>query len=183
MKKKRFLIVPIIFLIAAIIEIIGGGFGIFDHFLKKKEVAVSDKKYSSKIINVTSYNQSGGITAYTVNVNQQKRAISSKANIKKWKKGNDFVLQIILNQTSGVWDPSTVFKMKVKTSGAYKTAGVVKGMPIILYERVISEDKQKGFFSFSTRTAPLENEPIVFEFLSTNEIDIVQLSVEPLSKK
>lgn len=131
---------------------------------------------------VKSQNQSGGITAHTVNVNQQ-RAIARKVQSRKEKRGEDFSLQIILNQTQGVWNQGEIFEVQVKTSGPYKTAHFVRGMSSGLMNVRTIEDKENGFFSFSTTTAPLNNEVIILEILSVIEIDLVEINVTPLANK
>ena len=130
---------------------------------------------------VISQNQSGGITAHTVNVNQQ-RAISPKAQFKKEKRGDKFILQVILNQTSGVWDSSTIFKLQIKMSGPYETANIVKGLPWPRFEVRTNEDKENGVFAYSTRTAPLNDEPLILEIQSVSDIDLVEIIVEPLAE-
>ena len=130
---------------------------------------------------VISQDQSGGITAHTVNVNQQ-RAISPQAKVKKEKRGDSFILQLILNQTSGVWDSSTFFKLKAKTSGPYDTAEIIKGLPRLQFEIRTIIDKENGLFVYSTRTAPLKDEPIILEIQSTTEIDLVEWQAEPLAE-
>ena len=130
---------------------------------------------------VISQNQSGGITAHRVNVNQQ-RAISPQAQIRKEKREDKFILQVILNQTSGVWDPSTMFKLQIKMSGPYETANIVKGLPWPRFDVRTAEDKENGVFAYSTRTAPLNDEPLILEIQSVSDIDLVELSVEPLAK-
>ncbi len=130
---------------------------------------------------VISQDQSGGITAHTVNVNQQ-RAISPQAKVKKEKRGDSFILQLILNQTSGVWDSSTFFKLQVKTSGPYDTAKIVKGLPSVKFEVNTNIDKENGLFVYSTRTAPLKDEPIILEIQSITEIDLVEWRAEPLAE-
>ncbi len=130
---------------------------------------------------VISQKQSGGVTAHTVNVNQQ-RAISPQAQIKKEKRGDSFVLQLILEQTAGVWEPSTMFKLQVKMSGPYETANIVKGLPSVKFEVRTAENKENGVFAYSTRTAPLKDEPIILEIQSVNEINLVEWAAEPLAE-
>ena len=180
-KKKKILIPAAVFLVAAIVTIISSSFDIFDRFFKKEDSTMSNEEHSPQIHNITSYNQSGGITAHTVNVNQQ-RAISPQAQVNKEKRGDTFILQVILNQTSGVWDPGTVFKLQVKTSGPYKAANIVRGLPSSQSEVHTVEDKENGFFAYSTKTAPLKDEAVILEIQSETEIDLEELSVEPLAE-
>ena len=130
---------------------------------------------------IISQDQSGGITAHTVNVNQQ-RAISSQAQTKKEKRGDKFILQVILNQTAGVWDPGTMFKLQVKLSGPYETANIVKGLPSPRFDVRTAEDKENGIFAYSTRTAPLKDEPLILEIQSVSDIDLVEIIAEPLAE-
>jgi hypothetical protein len=98
------------------------------------------------------------------------------------KREDSFVLQVILEQTAGVWDSGTMFRLQVKTSGPYKVASIVRGLPSAQSNVLISENKEQGFFGFSTTTAPLKDEPIILEIQSVSDIDLVQLSVEPLAE-
>jgi hypothetical protein len=180
-RKKKVLIPTAIFLVAAIVAIISDSLGVFERFFKKEGSIMPNQEHSQPIHNITSYNQSGGITAHTVNVNQQ-RTILSQAQVKKEKRGDIFILQVILSQTSGVWDPSTMFGIQVKTSGPYKAANIVRGLPSAQFDVRTAENKEDGFFAYSTRTAPIKDEPIVLEIQSATEIDLTELGVEPLAK-
>ena len=180
-KKKKFLITSGVFLVAAVVAIINNSFGIFDHVFKKEIPIMFNKEYSQPIHNITSYNQSGGITAHTVNVNQQ-RAILPAAQVRKGKQGDNYILQIVLSQTTGIWDQGTIFKLQVKTSGPYKTVGFVGGMPSGLNNYRTSENKEDGFFECSTTTAPLKDQPIILEIQSAIDIDLMGLGIEPLAK-
>jgi hypothetical protein len=180
--KSKWSTIKVIGIVAAIVTILtylGIKPGEENNMPKNEEEKISIGDVNGNV--VISQNQSGGITAHTVNVNQQ-RAISPQAQVKKEKRENKFILQVILNQTSGVWDPSTMFKLRVKTSGPYQTAGIVKGLPSAQFEVRIAEDKENGVFAYSTRTAPLNDEPIILEIQSVSDIDLVELSVEPLAK-
>jgi len=181
-KSKWSIIITVILVVASIVTILTylGIRPIKENKLSKNE----EEKISIGDINgnvVISQNQSGGITAHTVSVNQQ-RAISPQAQTKKEKREDKFILQVILNQTTGVWDPSTMFKLQVKMSGPYETANIVKGLPSSRFEVRTAEDKENGFFAYSTRTAPLKDEPVILEIQSTTEIDLVELSAEPLAE-
>ena len=145
---------------------------------EKEKVTIGDVKGDV----VISQDQSGGITAHTVNVNQE-RAISPQAQTKKEKRADKFILQLILSQTSGVWDSGTFFRLRVKTSGPYETANVVAGLPGVQFEVKTAEDKANGVFTYSTRTAPLKGEPIILEIQSISEIDLVGWQAEPLAEK
>ena len=180
--KSKWSIITVIFVTASIVTILTyfGVKPIKENKMPKDE----EEKISIGDVNgdvVISQNQSGGITAHTVNVNQQ-RAISPQAQFKKEKRGDKFILQVILNQTSGVWDPSTMFKLQIKTSGPYETARIVKGMPSVQFDVRTTEDKENGVFAYSTRTAPLNDEPLILEIQSVSDIDLVELSVEPLAE-
>jgi hypothetical protein len=180
-KKKKVVIPAALLLISTVVAVINNSFGVFDHLFRKESSVMFNKEYPQQIHNVTSYNQSGGITAHTVNVNQQ-RAILPQAQIKKGKQGESFIMQVILSQTSGIWDQGTVFKLQVKTSGPYKTARFVGGMPSGLNNYRTGENKENGIFECSTTTAPLKGEPIILEIQSATDIDLKELGVEPLAK-
>ncbi len=180
--KFKLSIITVIFVVASIVTVLTyfGVKPIKENKMPKDE----ENKISIGDVNgdvVISQDQSGGITAHTVNVNQQ-RAISSQAQTRKEKRGDNFVLQVILEQTSGMWDPGTTFRLQVKTSGPYKTASIVRGLPSAQSNVLISENKEQGFFSFSTITPPLKDEPIILEVQSVSEIDLVELNVEPLAE-
>lgn len=140
----------------------------------------SDTKPSIEIKGdvTVSNNQSGGITAHTVNINEQ-RTISRKFESKRDRRGDVFILQIILNQTKGVWNQGELFGIQVKTSGPYKGVRFISGMPMGLMNVQISENKENGFYSFSTTSAPLNGVPIILEITSDVEINIEQVNVTP----
>ena len=180
--KSKWSIITVIFVVASIVTILTyfGVKPIKENKIPKDE----EEKISIGDVNgdvVISKNQSGGITAHTVNVNQQ-RAISPQAQTKKEKREDSFILKLILSQTSGIWDPSTFFKLQVKTSGPYDTAEIVKGLPDLKFEVQTIIDKENGLFVYSTRTAPLKDEPIILEIQSTTEIDLVEWRAEPLAE-
>jgi hypothetical protein len=180
-KKKKVVIPAALLLISTVVAVINNSFGVFDHLFKKESPIMFNKEYPQQVHNVTSYNQSGGVTAHTVNVNQQ-RAILPQAQVRKGKQEDSFILQVILSQTSGIWDQGTIFKLQVKTSGPYKTARFVGGMPSGLNDFRTGENKENGFFECSTTTAPLKGEPIILEIQSATDIDLKELGVEPLAK-
>ncbi|MCX5694744.1 MAG: hypothetical protein NT014_06475 [Candidatus Omnitrophica bacterium] len=169
-------IIEIIFVLAAIVAILTF---IFDKPWRPKMNENDNKK---EIHIVKSENQSGGITAHTVNVNKQ-RAISHKYQYKKERRGEDFVLQIILNQTQGIWNSGEQFILQVKISGPYKAANFVGGMPMGFQDvRMSGEgDKMNGIFYFSTTTAPLNNESIVLEIVSASDVNVVEVGMSPLA--
>ena len=180
--KSKLSIITVIFVVSSIVAILTyfGVKPIEDNKMPKDE----EEKISIGDVNgdvVISQNQSGGITAHSVNFNQQ-RAISPQAQIRKEKRDDKFILQVTLNQTSGVCDPSTMFKLQIKTSGPYETVNIVKGLPWPRLEVRTDEDKENGFFAYSTRTSPLNDEPLIIEIQSVSDIDLVELSVEPLAE-
>ena len=113
-------------------------------------------------------------------VNQQ-RTVRPDARIEKGKKGALFLLRIILNQTSGIWDQGTDFAISLKTSAPYKTCEVVSGLPPAQFNVRISENKEAGEYTYATTTAPMKDEPIIVEIISEAELNILKLGVQPLA--
>ena len=113
----------------------------------------------------------------------QRRTINPQAKIKKTQRDGNHVLQIILSQTGGFWDPGTVFQINTKMSGAYSRARIIQGLPPAQFDVRIGEHKEKGEYSYSTATAPFPDSPIVLEIISAQDINLVQLGVAPLATK
>lgn len=130
---------------------------------------------------VSSHYQSGGITAGTINVNQQRKIIASPKIEKKSNKSTQ-TLRVILSQTSGIWDSGTNFQMHIKLSGPYETAKLTSGFPGGLQDAQEGENKSAGEYFFSTATAPIANQLIIFEIDTPNGVEVTQFSVAPASR-
>ena len=114
-------------------------------------------------------------------VNQQ-RVIMPEAKLEKGREGNNFIMRIVLTQTTGIWDQGTDFKLQVKTTGPFERCQIIQGFPPAQFNVRISENKEQGYYSYATTTAPLKDEPIVLKIISKDQIDISQLGIEPLAK-
>jgi hypothetical protein len=111
----------------------------------------------------------------------QRRAFSPQVTVEKLVRGNDHVLRINLNQTSGFWDQGTEMRISAKFSGKYKSAKIIQGLPPITMMVQMAERKEEGEFFYSTITAPIPNSPIVIEVLASEEIKLVQIIASPLA--
>ncbi len=114
----------------------------------------------------------------SVQLINQARVISRKAIILKDKKDDTYITQIILKQTSGIWDQGRVFKFGVKLSGPYTDWQFVKGIPGAKTNVVMNTDKQNGIIYFQTDTAPYVGEIIVV-IRSITDLIIQDMIVSP----
>jgi len=115
-------------------------------------------------------------------INQQ-RGIKSKIEIVKTQRGKSYVLQVVMNQTSGFWDQGSPFQLQAKFTGPYKKASIVQGLPPAMFNVLTSENKETGEYFFSTTTAPFPDLPIILEVISVDEINLEKLGVSPLANE
>lgn len=139
----------------------------------KGDISVKNNSAPTQI----SFGSSGSIQI----INQQ-RAISREVKIEKGKNNGKFIIRLIFTQTAGMWDQGADLKLQVKTTGSFEMCRIIRGLPPAQFNVRISEDKQNGFYSYATSTAPIKNEPIVMEILSNDLIDVSQIGIEPLAK-
>jgi len=112
------------------------------------------------------------------NFNQQRKIIP-QPEVKKEKHGEKFILRAKFNQTEGLWDSGTLFKAQFRVSGPYERASFISGLPLGQREVNWIEDKVNGFYSYSMRTAPNKGQPIIVQFISENDIDLLSFNVTP----
>lgn len=159
-----------------IILILLGGVIMFN-----RDVSADGKTSESMSQNIVN---SPGAQAYQTGrdmyVNQQ-RKILPEVKIEKKQDGDKFIMRLEFTQTEGIWDQGTDFKLQVKTTGPFEVCSIIKGLPPSQSNIRISENKQDGFYSYATSTAPIKNEPVVMEMISKNPIDVSQIGIEPLA--
>jgi len=114
-------------------------------------------------------------------VNQQ-RKILPKIKLEKGKKGNNYLLRIVLTQTSGIWNQGTDFRLQIQTTGPFESSRIVKGLPPVQFNVRTSENKEQGYYAYATSTAPINDEPIILEIVSKTEIDVSQVGINPLQQ-
>ncbi|MDE3059810.1 MAG: hypothetical protein KGJ06_02235 [Pseudomonadota bacterium] len=110
----------------------------------------------------------------------QHRKINPQAKIEKLQRDGNFVIRLILNQTSGIWDQGVLFQFEVKLTGPYKSAHIVQGLPPALTDVKIGENRETGYYSFSTITAPYADRPIIFEATAAQDINVERFAVAPI---
>lgn len=110
----------------------------------------------------------------------QARKFNQQAKVEKLKRDGNYILQISLTQTSGIWDQGTVFHLGAKVSAPYKEARIVQGLPPALFDVRVSENKETGVYSFSTISAPYADRPVVLEIVSENDLNLEALEVNPV---
>ena len=188
---KRSAIVTAVTLIAGVLVILAY-FGIKptkdEPITEVERISVSTAEHSGgatvgkleENINVTSYNQSGGITAGKVTVNEIRKI--KNITHEKSKRGDSYLTTIRLEQTSGIWDSSTRFRIQVKLSGPYKTYRFTKGLPDPPPMRTTRNSKQNGLIDYEPHTPPLDGE-IVLEIEAATDVDVEQIYVEPFVDK
>ena len=120
------------------------------------------------------YVQGDKLTTY---VNSQ-RGLSKPAGFEKDRKDGLYVLRIIFTQTPGIWDAGVELVIQCQTTGPYKEAEIVSGMPPVRVETV-QREKERGVFIYRSSTPPLKDMPVVLEFLSESEIGVARIATAP----
>ena len=109
------------------------------------------------------------------------RKFKNEVKIEPIKRGNDFVLRLILTQTGNIWDSGTPLEIHLKLSGPFTDVKIVEGLPPARLNVQTSEDKANGFFTYSTTTAPYPDRPVVLEVLSVHSISVEKFSATPVA--
>ena len=177
--KKRYIVgagviivaIPLIANITSILDFLGLG-------PKHREQSSTTKMRGI----VTSQNQSGGQTAHTIinNINLNKKRVIRREYSRQKSRTSDnlYLLRLTFQQSDGIWDAGTVFWMKLKLTGAYKSYEFVSGFPRALSDVTTAENAANGYIEFKTSTPPL-NEPIVLEIIYEAEMNVAAIWLTP----
>jgi hypothetical protein len=145
---------------------------------------MTDNSVNTGAINITGNTSPTQVSIGSPNskqvINQQRKFIR-QAQVEKLQKDGAYLIRVIINQTSGIWDQGTQFQFSVQLTGSYKEARIVQGLPPAQMMVTISENKEKGYYSYSTITAPYPDRPIVFEAVTNKEVDLKAIAVAPLA--
>jgi hypothetical protein len=117
----------------------------------------------------------------TQNINQ-KRAIHRQVRFEHSMDADIHILNVIMTQTKGIWDPGEKFQVDIQLSGPFIDYGFVSGLPAALSEVRMNTDIEKGFIHYETRTA-LINEPVIIRIRSKTPLTVKQISVSPFSEE
>ncbi len=117
----------------------------------------------------------------TQNINQ-KRVLQRQGRLEHAMEGNTHVLNVILTQTKGIWDPGEKFQVDILLSGPFLDYRFVSGLPGVLMEVTERSDPATGRIYYSTRT-PLINEPVILRIRSKEQLSVTQIGVSPISEE
>lgn len=143
--------------------------------MKKEEPSISIrdiKDNQNTQINVNSPNS-------TQIINQTRNI--KEAFLKRYTRGNLYILRITFIQTDGIWSDGTKLRIMVQLSGSYKNYRFIQGLPTVQFGLTVIENKDQGLIDYSTESSPL-NVPIILEIESESYLNIIDLYVEPLLK-
>lgn len=116
----------------------------------------------------------------TQNINQ-KRTIQRQVRFEREAGADINILNVILTQTKGIWDPGEKFQVDIQLSGPYVDYSFVQGLPAVQHEVSRSGDTDKGTIHYATRT-PLINEPVIIRIRSKAALTVKEIVVSPLSE-
>jgi len=137
-----------------------------------EHMATFFKKYTA------AFDQKSDISKSVITGNQ-KRVVSSVSH-EKVRKKDSYLTKIQLEQTKGIWESGTKFKILVKFNGPYEDYWFAKGFPAATTQVRIKENKENGLFYYETETVPYEG-IIILEVESKTDISIEEFDVEPKS--